>query len=58
MTRPIGLIILLMGFAGCALAGFVVSPEIDASSGVGAVALITGGIFVLRTRRRRKSQEE
>jgi hypothetical protein len=54
MTRLIGLTILLTGVAGYALAGSAPSPEIDASSAVGAVALISGGILVLRTRRRGK----
>jgi hypothetical protein len=58
MATLIGLTILLVGVAGYALAGVSSSPEIDASSAVGAVALISGGILVLRTRRRRKSQEE
>jgi hypothetical protein len=59
MARLIGLIILLVGVAGYALAGASSqSPEIDASSGVAAVVLLSGGVLVLRTRRRRKSQQE
>jgi hypothetical protein len=58
MARLIGLTVLLMSVAGYALAGQAASPEIDASSGVAAVALISGGILVLRTRSRRKSQQE
>lgn len=58
MARLIGLTVLLMSVAGYALAGQAVSPEIDASAGVAAVALISGGILVLRTRRRKKSQRE
>lgn len=55
MTRLIGWTILLMGVTGCALAGGTSSsPEIDASSAVAAVALISGGMLVLKTRRRGK----
>ena len=45
---------LLMGVAGYAFAGGVASPEIDASSAAGALALISGGILILQTRRRRR----
>ena len=52
MTRLIGMAMLLLGAAGYALAGQL-SPEIDASSGVAAVALLSGGLLVLRGRRRK-----
>jgi LPXTG-motif cell wall-anchored protein len=54
MTRLIGLSMLLMGAAGYAFAGAVITvPEIDASSAVGALALLSGGLLVLRSRRRK-----
>jgi hypothetical protein len=54
VTRLIGLTVLLMGVAGYALAGTPAVPEIDASSGAAAVALIAGGILVLKGRRRKQ----
>ena len=52
MTRYIGLSLFFLGAAGFAFAGTISSPEIDASSAVGAVALLGGGLLVLRARRR------
>jgi LPXTG-motif cell wall-anchored protein len=43
---------LLVGLAGSAFAG-VVAPEIDASSAAAAVTLISGGLLVLRSRRKK-----
>ena len=43
---------LLIGAAGFAFAGLA-TPEIDASTGVAAVALLSGGLVVLSGRRRR-----
>jgi MYXO-CTERM domain-containing protein len=51
--RVIGLTVLLLGTAAYALAG-ITTPEIDASSGVAAVALLSGGLLVLRARRRKQ----
>jgi hypothetical protein len=42
---------LWIAVAGCAFAGNAATPEIDASSGVAAVALLSGGMLVLRARR-------
>jgi len=53
MKKLIGLTIFLAGSAGYLLAG-VTTPEIDASSGAAAVALLSGALLVLRSRRRRK----
>ena len=53
LTRLIGLSMLLMGAAVCAFAGISRVPEIDASSGVAAVTLLSGGLLVLRSRRRK-----
>jgi hypothetical protein len=54
MTRLIGMTMLLLAGAGYAFAGAVTSPEIDASAGVAAVALLSGGLMVLRSRRRKQ----
>jgi hypothetical protein len=53
VTRLVGLTLLLVGAAGYAFAG-TPTPEIDASSAVAAVALLSGGLIVLRGRRRRQ----
>ena len=52
MTRYVGLSLLFLGAVGFAFAGGPNSPEIDANSAVGAVALLGGGLLVLRARRR------
>jgi len=52
MSRLITIAALLITTAAMAFAGAVTTPEIDASAGAGAVALIAGGLVVLRARRR------
>jgi MYXO-CTERM domain-containing protein len=52
MTRVIGIAILLTSVATVAFAGHV-TPEIDASSGVAALGLLSGGLLVLRSRRKK-----
>jgi len=51
--RTTGLLLLLVGAAGHVFAGSI-TPEIDASSGMAAIALISGGMVVLWGRRRAK----
>jgi hypothetical protein len=51
MKKVAGLLLIFLGAAGYAFAGFV-TPEIDASSGMAAMALISGGMVVLWGRRR------
>ena len=52
-TKPLGLFLLLIGTAGLAVAGLAV-PEIGGpASGVGAVALLSGALLVIRGRRRK-----
>jgi hypothetical protein len=51
VTRILGLTILLTAAATCAFAG-IGAPEIDASSGMAAIALLSGGMVVLWGRRR------
>ena len=45
---------MLMGVAAHGVAGLIASPEIDPSAGVAAVVLLSGGLMVLRARRRRQ----
>ena len=48
-----GLSLLLVGAASSAFALDVVAPEIDGASAVSAVVLLSGGLLVLRSRRKR-----
>jgi len=50
--KAIGLMILLAAAAGSAMAGTTAVPEIDAASAVGAVALLSGALLVIRARRK------
>ena len=50
--KYIGAIVIMMGMASFAFAGSV-SPEIDGNSAAAAVALVSGGLMVLRGRRKR-----
>lgn len=52
MRRLIGFTFLFLSATTFSFAGISVAPEIDASSAVGALALLTGGLLVLRSRRR------
>jgi hypothetical protein len=51
VIRLLGMTLLLLGTAGYVLAG--TTPEIDASSGAAAFALLSGGLVVLRARRKK-----
>jgi hypothetical protein len=53
MSKMIGFSLLLLGSASIAFAGITVAPEIDGASAVSAVVLLSGGLLVLRARRRR-----
>ncbi len=51
--KNLALIVLLLAAAGAAIAGGPIGvPEIDATSAIGAVALFSGALFVIRGRRR------
>ena len=50
--KTLSVFVLLLGLAGSALAGNQV-PEIDANSATAAVALVSGGLLVLRGRRKK-----
>jgi hypothetical protein len=52
MTKVLGMTMLLLGAASYAFAGLG-TPEIDASSGIAAVTLLSGGLLVLRARRKK-----
>ena len=54
MRKSIGFLMLLLGAAGFALAGGgSAAPEIDPATGIGALALLSGAILVIRGRRRK-----
>jgi len=50
--RILGTLIVLLGVASSAFGGEVV-PEIDANSAVAAIALVSGGLLVMRARRKK-----
>jgi hypothetical protein len=52
MIRFLALSVLLTSLAGYAFAIPAVGPEIDASSGVAALGLLSGAILILRARRK------
>jgi len=52
MMRILGTLIVLLGVASSAF-GLVSVPEIDANSSVAAIALVSGGLLVMRARRRK-----
>lgn len=51
--KLIGTITVLLAMATFASAGVQAVPEIDGSSAVSAVALIAGGVLVVRSRRKK-----
>jgi len=51
MTKIVGMIMLLIGVAGFAMAGTAV-PEIDPGSAVAPFALLSGAILIIRARRK------
>jgi LPXTG-motif cell wall-anchored protein len=52
MRKLLGFAMLMIGAAGFASAG-TIAPEIDPASGVAALALLSGGLLVLRGRRKK-----
>jgi hypothetical protein len=50
-VKTLGILTLLVGSASFAMAGFVTVPEISGNSAVAAIALVSGGLLVLRGRR-------
>jgi hypothetical protein len=53
MTKVLGVTLILLGAAGAALGTPVPAPEIDAGAGASALALLSGALLVLRSRRRK-----
>jgi hypothetical protein len=49
----LGLSLLFVGAASFAFAGVVTAPEIDGASAASAVVLLSGGLLVLRARRKK-----
>jgi hypothetical protein len=55
MKNYLGLALLLIGSAGIVSAGFLPTvPEIDATTGIGALTLLAGGLLVIRARSNKK----
>ncbi len=52
MTKVLGVTLILLGAAGTAMA-VPTAPEIDAGAGASALALLSGALLVLRSRRRK-----
>jgi hypothetical protein len=52
MTKFLGLALVLAGMATSLMAG-ITAPEIDASTGAAALALLSGSVLVLRGRRQK-----
>ena len=53
MRNLFGFVLLLVGASGLAIAGGVAAPEIDPSSAGAAVAMLAGGLLVIRYRRKK-----
>ena len=53
MYRFLGLSLLLVGAASFAWATPVAAPEIDGASATSAIALLSGSLLVLRTKRKK-----
>lgn len=49
--KLVGMILLVAGMSGAAMATAV--PEIDASSGISALTLLSGALLVARSRRKK-----
>jgi hypothetical protein len=52
MRTVVGMVLMLVGVSTTLMAGSG-TPEIDASTGVAAIAILSGGILVLRGRRKK-----
>lgn len=53
MQKVLGLALIMAGASSALLAGAIAVPEIDASTGASALAILAGGILVLRARRKK-----
>ena len=50
--KVLGMLLLVIGMSGAAMAAPTGVPEIDPSSGVSALALLSGALLVIRGRKR------
>ena len=53
MSKIVALSLLTVGAASFAFAGGVVAPEIDGASATSAIVLLSGGLLILRARRKK-----
>jgi hypothetical protein len=53
VSKFLGLSLLLLSAASFAFAGTIAAPEIDGASAVSAIVLLSGGLLVLRARRKK-----
>jgi hypothetical protein len=53
MQKILGLALIIVGASSALMAGVPAVPEIDASTGASAIAILAGGILVLRARRKK-----
>ncbi len=51
--KALGTLLIMLGTASFAFAGGSVVPEVDGNTAASAVALISGGLLVLRGRRKK-----
>ena len=51
--KQFGFVVMILGCASFAFGSAVAAPEIDANSAVSAIALVSGGLLVLRGRRKK-----
>jgi hypothetical protein len=56
MSKIGGAILLLIGMSSFAFGCAVQAPEIDAATGVAALALLGGGLLVIRSRKKRRQE--
>lgn len=54
MRKVIGMALVFLSIGGSVFAGAVTAPEIDATTGAAALALLSGGMMILRSRRGKK----
>ncbi len=51
--KAFGMIVVMLGTASFAFAGITAVPEVDGNTAAAAVALVSGGLLVLRGRRKK-----
>jgi len=53
MQKVLGMALMIVGASSALMAGTIAVPEINASTGASALAILAGGILVLRARRKK-----